>query len=650
MCGITGALDLTGIREFPRSRLYKMMNAIAHRGPDAEHAFSIPGIVLGVRRLAIIDLENGHQPVKNEKENIISTVNGELFDYKEIRRHLIKRGHQLKTECDAELWVHLYEDYGEALFNHVSGQFAVSIWDQTNRILLLGRDKVGICPLYYTIRDGWLLWGSEIKALLASEMFDPEPDLKGIDYLFNFYGPATNRTFFKDIKLLPPGHFLRIKDGKVDLKKYWDLEFPDKDECRSEKDPHILVDELDGLLSQAVRKRLNSDVPVVSYLSGGLDSSLILSMSSRLSGQPLPSFSIGMHKKSGPDEQSHANEVAALVGSKLTTVPMDSTKLARLFPEFIIATEGPVLDTSCAALMHLATEIHNQGFKVALTGEGADEAFAGYIWFKSQKILNSLGSTLPKLLRKTMRYSIKGHRKNFSESTHPLKSINPAQQYMYDALSLSRDILYSEDMWSNLQGHDAYSDLILPNERVQHWHPLNQSIYVNYKVMLAGLLLISKGDRIAMHSSVETRFPFLDDEVIQFCASLAPHYKLRKLTDKWLLRQLAAKTLPRHVAHRPKSMFRSKLSPIFLGKHRPYWVDQLLSPASLLRTGYFDPHVIEYERKRQISFPCITPRRLILDAMLTCVVTTQLWHHLFFGGGLCDLPVYQANPKRPFNV
>lgn len=638
MCGITGAFDLKGMREFSQSRLLQMMKAIEHRGPDEEGFHIEPGVALGVRRLSILDVANGHQPFENESREIISTVNAELFDYPDMRRALLARGHQLKTNCDSELWVHLYEDEHENMFNHAKGQFAVALWDRVNRTLILGRDRVGICPLYYAEQDGWLLWGSEIKALLASKLIMAEPDRRGIDFLFNFYGPGTSRTFFKGIKLLPPGHFLKIKSDHIELKKYWDLNFPDKGEGRQEKDPRILVDELETLLNQAIQRRLHSDVPVVSYLSGGLDSSLILGLSSRLKGAPLPSFSIGMHKHTGPDEQAHAVEVASLIGSPLTTVPMDTIKLAHSFPEFVMAVEGPVLDTSCAALMHLAHEIHQQGFKVALTGEGADEALAGYIWFKSQKILNMLGETLPRWLRNTTRYLIAGKKSFPPLLDNPIKGIRTAQQDMYEAISLSRQMLYSEQMWQDLDGYDPYSDLVIPNDRIHRWHPLDQSLYINYKVMLAGLLLISKGDRIAMHSSVETRYPFLDEDVIHFCASLAPHYKLRYLTDKWLLRQVAAKSLPANIANRPKFMFRSKLSTLFFNPNRPLWVDQLLSRESLIRSGYFDPDKVASERKKQETFPCITPRRLIMDAMLTCVVTTQLWHHLFFDGKLCDLP------------
>jgi len=647
MCGITGALDLSGLREFPKDNLLAMIAAIAHRGPDDEKTHIEPGIALGACRLAILDLAHGYQPIDNETGDIWTAFNGELFDYPKLREDLLARGHKLKTHCDTEAWVHLYEDHGEAMFELTKGQFAVSLWDRLNRTLILGRDRVGICPLYYTVHDGWLLWGSEIKALLASGLVPAEADPKGIDYLFNFYGPGTSRTFFKEVKLLPPGHFLRIRDHHIETIKYWDLDFPNAGEERRVTDTKILIDELDDLLTQAVKRRLRADVPVVSYLSGGLDSSIILDIGSREHGSPLPSFAIAMDKRSGPSEGGLATQVADLIGSKLTSVPMDAATMVNAFPEFITAIEGPVLDTSCAALMLLAAEIHRQGFKAAVTGEGADEAFAGYIWFKGQKISRCMGTWLPRMTRKLLWATMhRGPRRGHPIPEQAFKGTRPAQQLMYEALALSRETLYSNAMWERLKGHNPYDDLDIPNDNIKRWHPLNQSIYINYKVMLAGLLLISKGDRIAMHSSVETRFPFLDDEIIQFCAEIAPEYKLSGLTSKWILRKLAAKHLPSDIANRPKSMFRSKLSPVFLGPNRPHWVDQLLSPESLIKPGYFDPKAIAHEVWRQTHFPAITPRHFLFDAMLTCVITTQLWHHLFCGGGLCDLPVWEPRPAK----
>ena len=386
MCGIAGAVDLTGSREFSARRLLAMTAAIAHRGPDDEQIHIEPGVALGARRLSIIDLAGGRQPIANEDGSIWVAFNGELFEYPELRQELLARGHRLATRCDTEAWVHLYEDLREGMFAKARGQFAVSLWDRTSRTLILGRDRVGICPLYYAEADGWLLWGSEVKALLASGLVAAQPDVRGIDHLFTFFCAGTTRTFFEGIKSLPPGHFLKVRDGRVTKHQYWDLDFPDAGQERRLGRPRARWSTSSRrLLQQAVERRLRSDVPVVSYISGGLDSTVVLGLCSRHRGEPIPSFTIGFDG-AGPDERAHSTEAAAVLGSPLTTVTMDKSKIAATFPELVRAAEGPVLDTSCAALLRLAQAVHEQGYKVALTGEGADEALAGYVWYKTQKV------------------------------------------------------------------------------------------------------------------------------------------------------------------------------------------------------------------------------------------------------------------------
>ncbi len=644
MCGIAGAFDLTGTREFPTDVLLAMTGAIAHRGPDDEHYHKEPGVALGARRLSIVDLAGGRQPIPNEDQTLWVAFNGELFEYPELRQELLARGHHLATRCDTEAWVHLYEDRGLEMFEKARGQFAVSLWDRPNRTLVLGRDRVGICPLYYTEADGWLLWGSEIKALLASGMVQAKADHKGIDHLFTFFCSGTTRTYFEGIHSLPPGHFLKVKDGRVAKHQYWDLDFPDDGQERRLQDPTPLVDELEALMRQSVERRLRGDVPVVSYISGGLDSTVVLGMSSKQRGHAVPSFTVGL-TKAGPDERGPAAEAAAVLGSKLTVVDMDRSGIVNAFPELIVAAEGPVLDTSCATLMKLAGAVHEQGYKVALTGEGADEALAGYVWFKSQKVRNwigdNVGSWLPTAGRKLALLAVGGG----SERQPPLmamRGVRPAQQDLYELLGQVRPVLFSRDLRAELRDSDPFADLDLTNDRITKWHPLNRSLYIGYKVMLAGLLMISKGDRIAMHNSIEARYPFLDDDVIQFCSQIGTEYKLNGMTEKWLLRQVAARTLPAQIANRPKTMFRASLSGTFLGNHRPAWVDQLLSPESLRKTGYFDPEAVANQVWWQRSIPRVTARRFVYDLGLTSVVSTQLWHHLFLGGGLCELPQWTA--------
>jgi asparagine synthase (glutamine-hydrolysing) len=648
MCGIAGALDLTGMREFSHQRLLAMTGAIAHRGPDDEWFHLEPGIALGARRLAIIDVAGGRQPIANEDGSVWVAFNGELFEYPELRRQLLADGHHLATRCDTEAWVHLYEDLGEAMFARARGQFAVSLWDRKTRTLILGRDRVGICPLYYAEADGWLLWGSEIKALLASGLVAPRPDARGVDHFFTFFCAGTTRTCFEGVKSLPPGHHLTIRDGRMIERRYWDLDFPDAGYERRLDDPAPLVDELEGLLAQAVERRLRSDVPVVSYISGGLDSTVVLGLCSRHRGAPIPAFTIGLDR-AGPDERTHAAEAATALGSPLATVTMNRSGIGATFPELIRAAEGPVVDTSCAALLRLAQSVHEQGFKVALTGEGADEALAGYVWYKSQvlrdAITRRIGYGLPRWFRRVLVSSVARGRPSLPPE-RAIGGVRPAQQDLFELISQAKPTLYSSEMWNRLGGHSPYDDLDIPGDRIRRWHPLNQSLYVGYKAMLAGLLMIAKGDRVAMNASVETRYPFLDDDVISFCAGIAPEYKLRGLTEKWILRQVAARILPARIANRPKTMFRACMSGSFLAPSRPLWVDQLLSPESLRSTGYFNPAAVARQRAWQVGIPRITPARFVYDVGLTSVVSTQLWHHLYCGGGLCDLPPWHPPARR----
>jgi asparagine synthase (glutamine-hydrolysing) len=644
MCGIAGAFDLTGTRTFPTDRLLAMTGAIAHRGPDDEHIHIEPGVALGARRLSIIDLAGGRQPLSNEDGSIWVAFNGELFEYPELRGELLARGHRLATRCDTEAWVHLYEDRGLGMFDKARGQFAVSLWDRRERTLVLGRDRVGICPLYYTEVDGWLLWASEIKALLASGLVQARVDPRGIDHLFTFFCAGTSRTFFEGVRSLPPGQFLRVKDGRIDKRIYWDLDFPDKGEETRLDDPTPLVDELQHLLQRSIERRLRGDVPVVSYISGGLDSTVVLGLATGQMRRPVPSFTIGFDK-AGPDERSSAAEAAAALGSPLSVVTMDRSRLANAYPELIVAAEGPVLDTSCAALMRLAGEVHSQGYKVSLTGEGADEALAGYVWFKTaqtrHRIIKKIGPGLPRTLFGLVLDSLGGGRARRFPS-EAFRGVRTAQQDLYELLAQVRPVLFTDRLWSGIGDESPFDDLDLTNERFNRWAPLNQSLYVGYKLMLAGLLMLSKGDRIAMHNSVETRYPFLDDDVIRFCCGIAPEYKLRGRTDKWLLRQVAARTLPPQIANRPKTMFQAHRGQTFLASHRPAWVDQLLSRESLEKAGYFKPDAVTHEVYWARRLPKLTPRSFIYDMGLTSVVATQLWHHLFLGGGLCELPTWTA--------
>jgi asparagine synthase (glutamine-hydrolysing) len=644
MCGIAGAVDLTGRRPFPRERILAMTRALAHRGPDDERRHLEPGLALGVRRLAIIDVAGGRQPLANEAGDVWVAYEGELYDYPEVRQRLLERGHVLATRCDTEAWVHLYEDHREAVFDHVRGQFAVALWDRGRRTLLLGRDRPGIAPLFHALADGWLLFASEIKALLATGLIGARPDPRGIDYFFNFFSLPCSRTCFAGVTSLAPGHFLRVRDGHVECRRYWDLDFPDAGQERRYPRPDEAARELESLLRRAVRRRLASEKPLCSYLSGGLDSTTVLGLATQERGGPVPSFTIGLDRSGPNDERPQAAESARLLGSPLTTIPMRSRDIADAYPELIRAAEGPVMDTSAACMVRLAQAVRQRGFVVSLSGEGADEALAGYVWFKLDRLIRRLGRTGYRAVRWFLLSALAGGGSAHRPPWGATAGVRTNQQFPYEMMAQSRERLYAPALWETLGRHSAYDELSLP-DRFGRWHLLNQGLYLANKVMLPGMLLAAKGERAMHNASTEGRFPFLDEDVVAFCAGLDPRLKLRGWTDKWLLRRVAANVLPPAIAGRPKTMFRAHLGGTFLTADRPPWVDQLLSPESLRKVGFFDPAAVRRARDVLPRKPRLSFQRSVFDMGLAGVVATQLWHHTFCGGGLADLPMW--SPPSP---
>jgi asparagine synthase (glutamine-hydrolysing) len=644
MCGIAGAVDLTGRREFPQERLLSMTGALAHRGPDDEQLHIEPGVALGVRRLSVIDLAGGRQPLANETGDVWVAFEGEVFNYPEIREQLLAAGHRLATRCDTESWVHLYEDHAEESFRKAHGQWAVALWDRSRRTFYLGRDRIGISPIFYAEADGWLLWASEIKSLLASGLITARPDIRGLDYFFNFFCLPSRHTLFEGIRSVEPGHYLRVHEGRVTQHRYWDLDFPDAGaERRYDNNPQAAARELENILRGAIRRRLVGEVPLSCYLSGGLDSTVLLGLATQERGAPIPSFTIGLEGSGPSNESSKAAESARFLGSPLTTVPVTEADIINSYPALITAAEGPVLDTSCVGTLLLAAANRKAGNIVALTGEGADEALAGYIWFRihrGQLFLNLFGRPIDRSVRNLAMLGLIGGGGKHLPPFRGTGGVRTAQQFAWEIMAQSRERLYSPGLWERLDGYCAYDDVSVPAERMRRWHPLNQSLYTSYKVMMPGLLMAAKGDRSTRHSSTEGRYPFLDERVVDFCAALAPDYKLHNITVKWLLRKVAANVLPAPIARRTKTMFRANLGKVFVGPDRPRWVDQLLSPESLRATGYFDRDAVLQAEEAQRRKPRKSLYRFSLDMGLMGVISTQLWHHIYCGGGLADLPTW----------
>jgi asparagine synthase (glutamine-hydrolysing) len=667
MCGIAGIIRLDGPGPVDQQRVAAMANAIVHRGPDEDGVFTRPGLVMANRRLSIVGLADGRQPIHNEDRSVSVVFNGELFDYPEVRAQLISRGHQYRTHCDTEILPHLWEDYGEAMIERLRGQFAFALWDEKRQRLTVARDRFGICPLYWSRQktaDGeFLLFASEIKALLASGMIEAKPDPRGINHVFTFFALPGPLTCFEGIHCLLPGHYLTIdfSAGTVRDRVYWEIDFPDRGDEEwgdfrrfGDNSANPLVDEFEEVMQRAVARRLRADVPVVSYLSGGVDSSLVVAMASRqrtLEGKsPIPTFTIAVSDKS-LNERDEAAEVASSVGSQQTIVDFGRAEVLNAYPELTRAAEGPVIDTACAALLALAKVVHQHGYKVALTGEGADEWLAGYPWYKIHRVLSVFDAVPGVKLSPAVR---RAYLRATGSPLVPQAQISRAQQAVggpnawldaYGLFGLSKQRFYSGGMWERIGDHVPFADLGLNLDRAKKWHPLNRSLYVGARVMLPGLLLSCKGDRVAMNSSVEARYPFLDEEVFAFLARLHPSWKFHRMREKLILRYLADRWVPRTIAWRRKAMFRAPLD----GFHTmsfPTFVDQLLSPESLRKAGYFDPASVKHWRDRFLTMRTGSNQRTMVEMGLVGVVATQLWHQTFIDGSLADLPTLARTVPR----
>ena len=658
MCGIAGMIDLVGQRPVPEGSIQRMSRALLHRGPDEEGFLIRPGLALASRRLSIVGLADGQQPIFNEDRNVSVVFNGELFDYVERRDELRALGHRFVTHADTEIIPHLWEDQGEKMWEGLRGQFAIALWDDRRRQLQLGRDRFGIAPLFWTRQNDWLLFASEIKGLLASGMVPIRPDRRGLDHVFTFSAVPGPRTCFEGIQLLTPGHFLHIAPANgnganpvVDDRAFWQMDFPDSGSEEWGEDPKRLVDEFENLLLQAVSERLRADVPVGAYLSGGVDSSMIVALACHLKGPAINTYTVRVHEPE-LDELDAATLFARHIGAKPPIVLdfRDEDALAT-YPKLITAAEAPVIDTACAALLQLSGRVHSNGQKVVLTGEGADEWLVGYPWYKAAKLLGYL-DVIPGLgmghaarnaylrMNKVPHFPHSWRREVENAVGGPNAWIDA-----YGMLAISKLRFYSDSMHDAIGQTNPWTELDFPLERARRWAPLHRGVWIAARVLLAGHLLQAKGDRVAMHSSVEVRYPFLDEDVFDFLAKLHPRWRLRGFKDKHLLRLLAERWVPKSVARRHKVIFRAPLDSFHMEPEPPF-VAQLLSEESLRKTGYFDPAAVarwrvDFRKMRAGSLP-----RLSVEMGLMAVAGTQLWHHLFIDHSLADIPGGWQRPTR----
>jgi asparagine synthase (glutamine-hydrolysing) len=521
---------------------------------------------------------------------------------------------------------------------------------------VLARDRFGICPLFWTRQGDWLLFASEIKALLATGLVKPRPDPRGINHLFTFIALPGPVTCFEGIQALMPGHYLTIQWGErgapaqIEDRTYWEMDFPDKGQEEYGEDPEHLINQFEEVLLKAVEKRLRADVPVVSYLSGGVDSSMVVALAGKVRGEPIPTFTIRIEDQR-LDETQAAMLSARHHGTEPIIVNCGAEEVLNNYPRLIEAAEGPVIDTSCTALLLLAREVHARGYKVALTGEGSDEWMLGYPWHKVHRVMRWLdavpGVPLSQWLRQAFLRFTGSPKFPWAESKRWMDAVGGSNAWLdlHGLISLSKLRFYSPEMHERLKDHLPYDDLKPNVERMRRWHPLNRAVYLGGRILLPGLLLQAKGDRVAMYSSVETRYPFLDEDVFGFLAGIHPRWKLRGFKDKYILRQLAQRWLPKSIARRPKVMFRAPFDS-FHGPHAPAYVDQLLSKESLDKTGYFNAEAVAHWGQAFKTMRPNSPQRLGLEMGLVGVLATQLWHQIFIDSSLAEL----SGVRRPWST
>lgn len=602
MCGIAGISNLSSALAPPdQDAISRMIGALRHRGPDELGLYRDSRSALGHARLSIIDLALGQQPMLDESGRFVVVYNGELYNYLELRDDLSARGHVFRTRSDTEVLLEAWKAWGVDALDRFNGQWAFALWDSVERRLVLCRDRLGVRPLHFVEHGGRLYFASEVKALFAANADIPRGlDPIGLEQTFTFWSSVSPRTVFAGVSELEPGH-VRIVDerGSTDS-AYWAPHFAERaqrlrgDECQ---------ERVRDALKHATRLRmLRADVPVGSYLSGGLDSSLVAALGLWAKGNDFHTFSIRF-EDAEYDETPYQALMVQRLGTKHHELSVSARDIARVFPDVIRHAERPVLRTAPAPLFLLSREVRRAGIKVVLTGEGADEVFAGYDLFREGKIRRfwakqPSSTARPLLLQRLYPYL----------SRSPVSQRRMAEHFFgQDLASAGRAGFAHQTRWRTTRAlgrllapelraridRDVVSELLddLPRE-LPSWSPLAQDQYLEMRTLLSGYLLSSQGDRMLMAHSVEGRFPFLDREVIELASMLPDNAKLDVLDEKHVLKQVARDLVPHEIVDRVKQPYRAPDAAAFVGRDAPDWVDWALSPETLRASGIFDPDVV----------------------------------------------------------
>jgi len=618
MCGIVGIYCTDNQAEIDINRdsyiINNMLDVINHRGPDARATYLDSKILLGFNRLSIIDIENGMQPMHSHDYKLTIVCNGEIFNYIELREELKKDGFSFKTNSDIEVLLPLYQKYQYDFLNKINGQFALALYDRDKEILLIARDHFGICPLFFTKVDNKVVIASEIKALLKYPGIDANLDLVGLDQLLTFPGVISPRTMFKNINSVEAGKFY-IFSKKNDVKsiQYWDYNFP-KETARTGYNYKDYLAQLENKLLKAVNIRTRADVPVGMYLSGGLDSTLILSFLKKIlkKNEVIKTFSIDFFDDI-LSEKYFQDIAANYYKTQQNNFSMGPQEIISRLNRVIFHSETPLKETFNTSALALSEMAHAQGLKVVLAGQGADELFAGYVGY--------LFDSMPNV-----------RQKNINENEKKLqKKIWGSEDFIYEKLykqyEITKSDLYSKQLVENFHEFNCLNYPIINSSNVIGKSKLARRSYIDLKLRLAEHLLSDHGDRMAMANSIEVRYPFLDREVVELAVMMPDQLKLNNLIVKYILKELAKKYIPQEIVDREKQGFAAGGSPYLLQNKNEY-IQDLLSYSNIKKHNIFNPDFVE-KLKLKYSEPGFKVKVPFDNDLLMPIITYTIWHETF---------------------
>ncbi len=598
MCGIVGFTNNN--HKFDRQLVIKnMADSIRHRGPDDEGYYINFQVTFGHRRLSIIDLGGGHQPMMNDNQSVAIIFNGEIYNFLELREDLIKKGHHFNTNSDTEAIIRAYEQYGEECLNKLNGMFSFALWDQNKGQLFLARDRSGKKPLYYAEIQGDIIFASELKAILQYPLYRKEIDHNALyKYLAHEYVP-TPHTIFKGVKKLPAASYIIYKNGSLIEKQYWDLHF--KDSYLNYSSEEEIIQQLDHLMRESVRRRLISDVPLGVFLSGGIDSStLVAYMADLMEPKDIKTFSIGFEDKSF-DESNYARDIAKLFHTTHHEKILHPKTLIDIFPEVISFLDEPFADASIIPT-YLLSCFTREKVTVALGGDGGDELFMGYPTFQANR-LAKFYDWMPEMIHKNVFEKIA---QKIPVSMGNISLDFKIKRFLY---AVKEDKRYREQLWlgafsqtdleelmitdnmSNISNEELFREVIFYNDNNDTQHHLDRLSYTYFKTYLHDDILV-KVDRASMATSLETRAPFLDVEVMDFIGRIPHKYKMNRLNMKYILKKMLSKKLPHHILHRPKKGFGIPVAKWFREDLKDLVLD-VFSEEKIKREGFFNYKVIK---------------------------------------------------------